>query len=76
MAVEKEEIEQLLHQFFTDAELKITDLVGDKDHYSLEITSKEFNNLPIIKQHRLVKKALEPILGTTLHALTIKTISR
>jgi stress-induced morphogen len=76
MAVEKEEIEQLLYKSFDDAELKIIDLVGDKDHYSLEITSQQFNGLNLINQHRLVKNALESILGTALHALTIKTICR
>lgn len=76
MAVEKEEIEELIHKSFNDAEIKITDLVGDKDHYSLEITSEKFNGLSIINQHRLVKKSLESILGTALHALTIKTIIR
>lgn len=74
MAISKQELQALLLESFPNAELHIDDLVGDEDHYSLKIKDKAFNGLALIKQHKMVKDSLQGVLGTKLHALTIKTI--
>lgn len=73
MAISQEELHSILQQSFPNAQIKITDLAGDNDHYSLEITDRSFEGMPLIKQHRLVKDALKNALHTNLHAITIKT---
>ncbi len=73
MAVEKEFLENILAKSFPDAIVTVADLVGDKDHYSLEIKSEIFRGKSRIEQHKIVNNALKECLGTTLHALTIKT---
>lgn len=75
MAVPQEKIFTILEQNFPGAKIIITDLVGDQDHYSLEISSESFKGLPLIKQHKLVKNALSELLKKDLHAITIKTKS-
>jgi len=75
MAITIEELEKVLFKAFPAANIIINDLVGDQDHYSLEICDKAFNGLSLINQHRLVKTALAEILTTKLHAITIKTTS-
>ncbi|RTK92162.1 MAG: BolA family transcriptional regulator [Rickettsiales bacterium] len=73
MAISETKLNQILTDCFPDAEIKITDLVGDQDHYSLEIKSSQFVGLTIIQQHKLVKKALADVLVSELHAITINT---
>ena len=73
MAIEKEIIENSLTKSFPDAIIKLEDLFGDQDHYSLEIISAEFCDKSLIQQHRMVNEALKSCLGTDLHALKIKT---
>ncbi|MCC8368975.1 MAG: BolA/IbaG family iron-sulfur metabolism protein [Rickettsia endosymbiont of Oxypoda opaca] len=74
MAISIEELEAILRESFPDSIIKITDLVGDQDHYSLEISDSKFKEFTLINQHKLVKNALGEILNTKLHAITIKTI--
>ena len=73
MAISQEDLFSILQQSFPNAQIKITDLAGDNDHYSLDITDNSFKNIPLIKQHRLVKDALKSALHSNLHAITIKT---
>ncbi|WP_341790302.1 BolA/IbaG family iron-sulfur metabolism protein [Rickettsia endosymbiont of Polydrusus tereticollis] len=74
MAISIEELEAILRKSFPNSIIKITDLVGDQDHYSLEIADSKFKEFTLINQHKLVKNALGEILNTKLHAITIKTI--
>lgn len=75
MAISSTELEEIIRQKFPDAIIKITDLVGDQDHYLLEITDARFLGHSLITQHRMVKDALSNVLNTKLHAITIKTKS-
>ena len=75
MAISAEELEKILKESFPHSIIKITDLVGDQDHYALEITDVQFNGLSLINQHKLVKNALSKILNKKLHAITVKTIT-
>ena len=73
MAISESKLRSILQEKFPNAKIKITDLAGDQDHYSLDINSDVFQGLTLIKQHRLVKDALSEILKKELHAITIKT---
>ena len=73
MAIPASKLQSILQNSFPNAKIKITDTAGDQDHYALEITSNVFKDLPLIKQHRLVKEALAEVLVKELHAISIKT---
>lgn len=73
MAIEKNELENLLRNAFPNAELEIKDLVGDNDHYQVSICSDSFKGLTKIKQHQMVYEALGNIVGNKLHALSLTT---
>lgn len=75
MAISQDQLNDILVKSFPNAKIKIQDLVGDQDHYQLEITDKSFIGIPLIKQHKMVKDALKEVLHTQLHAITIKTIA-
>lgn len=69
------DLEARLRTAFPDAEIVITDLAGDGDHYRARIVSPAFRGLPRVRQHQLVNRALEGVLGGTLHALALETAS-
>ena len=73
MTLKIEEVRDLIKQALPDAEVTITDLAGDENHYSATIKSKIFAGKSKIEQHKLVYKALKGKMGNELHALAIKT---
>lgn len=73
MAIPENKLMTILLNNFPNAQIKITDTLGDQDHYLVEIESDKFTGLPLIKQHRLVKDALSDVLSKELHAVSIKT---
>lgn len=75
MAISSVELESIIRQNFPRANIKITDLVGDENHYALEITDESFVGKNLINQHKMVKNALRDILQQRLHAITIKTLT-
>ena len=74
MAMNIKDIEALIKKKLPDAKIVIKDLVGDNNHFSAEIVSKEFNGKSRIEQHKMVYNALSEELKEDLHALTIKTM--
>ncbi|MEL6386635.1 MAG: BolA family transcriptional regulator [Pseudomonadota bacterium] len=73
MAMDKSTLEGFLKNAFPDAEIILTDLAGDNDHWQAEIVSEKFSGLSRVKQHQLVYAALKGNMGEALHALALKT---
>ena len=75
MALSHNIFQQIINEHFKDVKFILTDIVGDEDHYSLEISSPEFEGLSILKSHRLINERLKDYIGTQVHALTILSIN-
>jgi stress-induced morphogen len=75
MALKKEIFEDVIKSNFKDVKFILTDMVGDEDHYSLEISSPEFDGLSILQSHKLINKKLKDYIGSKVHALTILSIN-
>lgn len=73
MAMPAAQIEALIRQALPDAEVSITDLAGDGDHYAAHVVSAEFAGKSRIAQHKLVYAALGARMGGELHALQLTT---
>ena len=67
------EIEALIKAGIPDAEVTITDLAGDGDHYSARVVSGIFAGLTRVQQHQRVYAALGGRVGGQLHALQLQT---
>jgi len=67
------EIERLIREAIPDAEIEITDLRGDGDHYAARVVSATFAGMPRVRQHQLVYAALGGRMGGELHALQLET---
>jgi stress-induced morphogen len=73
MPMAAEEIETLIRAGLPDAEVTITDLAGDGDHYSAHVVSGAFRGMTRVKQHQTVYAALGGRMGGVLHALQLTT---
>jgi stress-induced morphogen len=70
----RERISGLLRSAFPDATVEVTDRTGTGDHFHVAVVSAAFDGLSLVEQHRLVNRALEPLLTDgTIHELRITT---
>lgn len=73
MAMAAQEIEDMIRRAIPDADVEITDLAGDGDHYSARVVSESFRGMSRVKQHQAVYAALGGRMGGVLHALQLTT---
>lgn len=73
MPMEASEIERMIKEALPDADVQITDLAGDGDHYSAKVISSAFQGKSRVQQHQLVYAALKGNMGGVLHALALET---
>jgi stress-induced morphogen len=73
MAMSAQEIETLIRASLPDAQVTITDLAGDGDHYAAHVVSSAFVGKPRVAQHKMVYEALGGRVGGELHALQLTT---
>ena len=73
MAMAAEDIEAMIRRAIPDAEVAITDLAGDGDHYAARVVAESFRGVPRVRQHQRVYEALGGRMGGALHALQLTT---
>lgn len=76
MAMTAQEIETLIRDSFPDAQVTITDLAGDGNHYAAEVVDESFRGLNRVQQQRAVYAALKGAMdgpAGELHALALTT---
>ena len=73
MAMPASELERLIREAFPDAEVEITDLAGDGDHYKARVVSIAFAGKTRVAQHQMVYAALKGAMDQELHALALET---
>ena len=73
MPMTAEEITNRIKTAIPDAEITLTDLAGDNDHWEVLVKSASFADLSRVAQHKKVYAAFGEDMGTTLHALAVKT---
>ncbi|HAH10610.1 MAG TPA: BolA family transcriptional regulator [Alphaproteobacteria bacterium] len=73
MAMTATEIEDLIRAALPDAQITITDLAGDGDHFAAEVISAKFQGKTKVQQHQMVYAALQGRMGGVLHALALTT---
>lgn len=73
MPMEATEIERLIKAAFPSAQIEITDLAGDGDHFAATVVAEEFRGMNRVQQQRAVYAALQGRMGGELHALALTT---
>lgn len=76
MPMEAHDIEALIRARFPDAEITITDLAGDGNHWAAEVVDASFKGMNRVQQQRAVYAALKGAMDGpdgALHALALTT---
>jgi stress-induced morphogen len=73
MPMPRAEIERLIKTGIPDAQVQMTALADDDDHWAAVVISSEFTGKSKLQQHQLVYKALGSHMGGALHALQLTT---
>lgn len=74
MPMSAREIEDAILAALPGAEVQLTDLAGDDDHWAATVTAPQFAGLSRVAQHKLVYAALGGRMGGVLHALQVTTV--
>ncbi|WP_414899633.1 BolA family protein [Sphingomonas flavalba] len=74
MAMEADEIAAMIRAGIPGADVEITDLAGDGNHYAARVVSETFRGVSRVRQHQAVYAALGGHMGDTLHALQLTTV--
>lgn len=73
MPMAADDIQTMIKDALPDAEVEITDLAGDGDHYKAVVISAAFIGKSRVQQHQMVYAALQGNMGGVLHALALET---
>jgi stress-induced morphogen len=76
MAMEARDIEILIRDSFPDAQITITDLAGDGNHWAAEVIDESFRGMNRVQQQRAVYASLKGKMDGAsgeLHALALTT---
>ena len=73
MTIKQEEIHKLLKEGFPEADIEISDLAGDDNHFAAKIRSSRFKGKTRVQQHQMVYASLKGKMGNELHALALTT---
>ena len=76
MPMQARDIEDLIRETFPDAQITITDLAGDGNHYAAEVIDASFKGKNRVQQQRAVYAALKGKMDGAhgeLHALALTT---
>lgn len=73
MPMDAKEISNLIKTRLPNAEVTITDLAGDGDHFAAHVIAPEFKGKSRLQQHKMIYEALEGRMGGILHALALTT---
>jgi len=76
MPMPASEIEKLIKDAFPDADVVMTALADDNDHWAASVASQAFKGKTRVQQHQMVYAALQGRMGGVLHALSLQTSAK
>jgi stress-induced morphogen len=76
MAMPASEIEKLIREAFPDADVTMTALADDNDHWAAIVATAAFKGKSRVQQHQMVYAALKGRMGGELHALSLQTAAK
>jgi len=72
--IETDAMVALIRRTIPDAEVRVFDLTGTKDHFNVLVRSKAFAGVSPLDRHRMVERALaEARADGRIHAMSIRT---
>ena len=71
----EDEIKQRIHDSYPDAEVRLNDLTGTRDHWEATIISSAFDGQTLIKRQKGIYVALGDLMAGPVHAFTMQTLT-
>ena len=72
-----EYIKQKLEDFFSKKDLlKVVDINGNGDHYSVLVISNKFTDMSLIERHKIIYGIFDKEITKEIHAMQIKTYTQ
>lgn len=71
-------IEERLREAFPEADVRLRDLTGTRDHWSCTVISKAFEGLGLVRRHQAVYACLNDLMAgdsAPIHALQLNTLT-
>jgi stress-induced morphogen len=72
MTIEADAIAAKIRLAMPDAEVRMEDLTGTRDHWKATVVSTAFAGKSLIQRHRMVMAALADEMKGPIHALTLE----
>lgn len=70
----KEAMESRLREAYPDAEIEVFDLTGTQDHWEVQVISKSFEGMSLVRRHQdVMGRFSDELASGEVHALSIKT---
>ena len=74
LAIE-DEITQRIQQAFPQAEVRLNDMTGTRDHWEAVIISDLFEGQSLIRRQQGIYRALGELMAGPIHAFTMQTVT-
>ncbi|MEE4205078.1 MAG: BolA/IbaG family iron-sulfur metabolism protein [Erythrobacter sp.] len=74
MPMRGEDIKAAIERELPGAEVELTDLAGDDNHWAARVTAPQFAGKSRVQQHKMVYAAFGEKMGGELHALQVTTL--
>ena len=73
MPITQTELENVLKSNFPNGQITCRDLMGDQNHWEVNIVDPVFEGLSRVQQHKMVQRS---VIEHDIHALSIKTAAK
>ncbi|KPP88610.1 BolA/IbaG family iron-sulfur metabolism protein [Erythrobacter sp. HL-111] len=74
MPMRGDDIKAAIERELPGAEVELTDLAGDDNHWAARVTAPQFAGKSRVQQHKMVYAAFGEKMGGELHALQVTTV--
>jgi stress-induced morphogen len=71
----EDEIKRRIHDSYPDAEVRLNDLTGTRDHWEATVISSAFAGQTLIKRQKGIYSALGDLMAGPVHAFTMQTLT-
>ena len=75
MAMDPNEVRQLIERGLPGAIVQVQDTTGGGDHFEALVVSDQFDGRSLVERHQLVYAALGDAMRVRVHALALKTLT-
>lgn len=72
--MDPEQLQALIEAGIPGAQVTVRDLTGTRDHFGVQVSSREFAGKTLVQQHQMVYRAVGKELTNAVHALQVHTV--